>query len=101
MLLPNVHSAQTNLVLCKDGHFCTEKRKVHPHLMLMFVCNGTLNLECTFSAFNMDSSTDPSKPRSDMHLRLAELKDAYLKFTQMTDVSNIVCRYMQPRATQT
>lgn len=37
----------------------------------------------------MDTSTDPSEPRSNTHLDIAKVKDAYLNFTHMVDILNI------------
>lgn len=43
-------------------------------------------------ALKIDSSVEPSKDASDVHLRVAKLEDTYLclhKFERMTDASNI------------
>ena len=48
----------------------------------------------------MGTSTDQSKPGSDMHQKVANLAYAYLKFTLMSNVSNIGTWDTQPWASQ-
>lgn len=70
--------------------------RIHQHL----VCNGALNLDDALSALNVDTSTDPSKPGFDMHVKIAKLKDAHLDLTKVADVLNIGIQDMQPLASQ-
>jgi hypothetical protein len=65
------------------SYICTKLKKVHCttwvwvgmiHQLFDFVCHGAL------SALNMDTSTDPPKRVSVMHLKVVKLKDAYPKF---------------------
>lgn len=60
------------------------------------MCKGAMNLDDILGELNMDTSTGSSKPTSDMHLEFVKLKDAYLEFTEMVDVTNIGNLHMQP-----
>jgi len=45
-------------------------------------CQSTLNLDYTVSALNMDSKTDLSKSKTEMHLKVAAHEGMYFEFTQ-------------------
>jgi hypothetical protein len=68
-----------SLVVCKTSTL----------FMCVCPCNDTSNLDTALEALRMDISTHTSKLGSDMHLEVAELEDAYFKFTEMANVSNI------------
>jgi hypothetical protein len=68
----------------------SERKEVHSTVPIevgvihqLFVCPYALD------ALNMAIGAKSSKPRSQMHLCVVKFKDAYLKFTQMANISII------------
>lgn len=63
--------------------------------MKVCVHHSALNIDPVFGVHYTDTSTGPSKPGFNMRLYVAKVKNAYLQFTQVDDVSDIRVRDTQ------